>query len=565
MILTGLALAFAMIPEELPIIVTMVLGLGAFQLSKNNFLVKKVKAAEVLGTVTTILTDKTGTITENVMKAVAVYPPESEGKVLSMASNSMTEISLSPTDRAIMDRCRTQKIEGWGQVIRERSFDSVSKTRSILRQNDDGFELYVTGAPEKLLCISSPIPGLEEELRKDAAKGRRVIAVAHKKVLPESENLPFEELEKGLEIAGLISIEDTPRERVKETIETAGSAGIRTIMVTGDHPLTAAYIAGRTAIPNQKVLTGAELDAMSDDDLKKAVREVSVFARATPEHKYRLVKALRANGEVVAVTGDGINDVLALKGADVGISMGIKGTDVSKDAADIVLADDNFVTITRGIFEGRKFFDNVRKGIKYYLSAKVALVLLFLLPVIVGLPMPFSPVQIILLELFMDLGASVGFVAEPAERSVYKLRPGSNARIFEKKTVLGIALSGISLFAAVAIRYAYALSQGMGTAQVQTIAFCAWIVGHIFLAFVSRSDRESLISMGPLKNRAMDLWALAAFGFLAVVVSVPFIGSNLKLTTLDPALIVLAIVVAFIAVFWLEIPKALGVLGDKVT
>jgi len=314
MILTGLALAFAMIPEELPIIVTMVLGLGAYQLSKNNFLVKKVKAAEVLGTVTTILTDKTGTLTENVMKVVSIYPPENEGQVLSTAYNSMTDLSLSPTDKAIMDRCRLEKTEGCGRVVRERSFDSVSKTRSILRETGNSLELFVTGAPENIMGRSrSRMPGLEEELKKETARGRRVIAVAHKIVPLANRDLPFEELEEGSDLVGIVSIEDTPREHVKDTIVTAGSAGIRTIMVTGDHPLTARHIAGQTAIPDQKVLTGTELDAMSDEDLKKAVREVSVFARATPEHKYRLVRALRENGQIVAVTGDGINDVLALK------------------------------------------------------------------------------------------------------------------------------------------------------------------------------------------------------------------------------------------------------------
>jgi Ca2+-transporting ATPase len=332
-------------------------------------------------------------------------------------------------------------------------------------------------------------------------------------------------------------------------------------MVTGDHPLTAVHIAGQTSIPDQKVLTGEELDGMSDEDLNKAVKEVSVFARASPEHKYRLVRALENNGEVVAVTGDGINDVLALKGADIGIAMGIKGTDVARDAADVVLADDNFVTIARGIFEGRKFFDNVRKGIKYYLSAKLALALLFLVPALAGWPLPFSPVQIILLELFMDLGASVAFTSEPAERSVYGLQPRSSAKIFDNKTILGIALSGSSLFAAVAIPYYYALSHGMPLADIQTMAFFSWLVGHIFLAYVSRSERETLVSMGPLKNRAMNLWALAAFAFLAVALCVPPIGSNLKLTALSPSLMAMALLVTIIATFWLEVPKAMGLLG----
>ena len=267
------------------------------------------------------------------------------------------------------------------------------------------------------------MPASRRRCGEETSRGRRVVAVARKPVPAADAGKPFEELEKGMDIAGIIAIEDPPRKGVKDTIEAAKRAGIRTIMVTGDHPQTAMYIAGEVGIPNEEVLTGDRLDKMTDEELREAIKRVSVFARTTPEHKYRLVKAFRENGEVVAVTGDGINDALALKGADIGISMGIKGTDVAREAADVVLADDNFVTITRGIFEGRKFFDNLKKGLKYYLSVKTALILVFLLPVLFNLPMPLAPIQIILLELFMDLAASAGFVAEPAERSIYGLRP----------------------------------------------------------------------------------------------------------------------------------------------
>jgi Ca2+-transporting ATPase len=285
-----------------------------------------------------------------------------------------------------------------------------------------------------------------------------------------------------------------------------------------------------------------------------------VFARTTPEDKYRLVKAFRANGEVVAVTGDGINDTLALKGADIGISMGIKGTDVAREAADVVLADDNYVTIGQGIFQGRKFFDNLKKGLKYYLSVKTALVLVFLVPVLLNLPLPLAPIQIILLELFMDLAASAGFVAEPAERSIYE--PERNKKLFDRSMISGIALSGLSLFAAVFGSYYYALSRGFPVAEAQTFAFTAWILGHIFLAFVSRSEREPLISLGPLKNKAMDVWAVVAFAFLFAVVFTP-LGSIIKVTSLAPAQVLLIAAVAFVAIFWQEGVKMLRYGGLK--
>ena len=305
-----------------------------------------------------------------------------------------------------------------------------------------------------------------------------------------------------------------------------------------------------------KVVSGSELDALSDEDLKKTVRDVSVFARATPEHKYRLLRALQANGEIVAVTGDGVNDTLALKGANIGIAMGIKGTDAAKEAADVVLADDNYNTIARAIFEGRKFFDNLRKGFGYYLSVKMALILIFLLPVVVGVPFPFAPVQIILLELFMDLAASAGFVGEPAERTIYR-RP---ARDPKEKFLSGpvlrrIAVSGLSLFAAVMVPYGYALAKGWPALKAQTIAFSAWIIGHILLAFVSRSEREPLWSLGPFSNRAIDIWAVAAAAFLLLATQVPAVSGPLKLQRISLGDLGLVALAAFALIFWREAVK----------
>ena len=565
MILTGLALAFAVIPEELPIIITMVLGLGAYQLSKENFLVKKLKAAEVLGDATVILTDKTGTITENRMKVVSVYPPENKKDILDAASGALTDISLSPTDSAIAEICKEIGIIQECPVERERSFNNGRKTRSVLRKTNGDLELYMIGAPEEVLrSVREHDAGFEKALREETSRGRRVVAIARKPISATDWGKPFEELEKGLDIAGIIGIEDPPRKGVKDTIEAAKRAGIRTIMVTGDHPLTAKFIAGEVGIPNEEVLTGDQLDKMSESGLQEAIKNISVFARTTPEHKYRLVKTFRENGEIVAVTGDGINDALALKGADIGISMGIKGTDVAREAADVVLADDNFVTITKGIFQGRKFFDNLKKGLKYYLSVKTALILVFLLPVLFNLPMPLAPIQVILLELFMDLAASAGFVAEPAERSIYGLQPRAmKSMLFDKNMLKGIAISGLSLFAGVMACFYFAVWQHMPVAQAQTFAFTAWIGGHIFLAFVSRSQHEPLIRLGPFSNRVMDLWAIVAFAFLFIVLCVPAIGVNLHLTTITLGQFVFIMIVSFVAIFWQELVKMIKYQGRQ--
>ncbi len=450
MILTSLSLVFATVPEELPMIITIVLGVGALQLSRKNFLVKKIKAAEVLGNATVILTDKTGTITENRMHVASVYPPYKEKEVLAAAGEALSDTSTSPTDRAIAERYSQERLPpAAGLIVRQRSFGNGRKTRAVLRENRGTYELYLTGAPEEVIKASQDTPpGIYAALENEARKGRRVVAVAQKTIPPGEKDAPFSTLEQGMKMEGLLSIEDPPRQGVKEAVAKAQRAGVRTIMVTGDHPKTAQEIAASVGIKSDQVMTGEELHQMSDASLDKAVEHVSVFARTTPEDKYRLVKALRNDGEIVAVTGDGINDALALKGADIGIAMGVRGTDAAKEAADIVLADDNYSTITQGIFDGRKFFDNLSKGVKYYLAVKVALIGVFLLPVLVDVPFPFSPINIILLELFMDLMASTTFVLEPAERTIYT-RPPRNAKqdLFDVNMMKGIAVSGISLFA----------------------------------------------------------------------------------------------------------------------
>ncbi len=532
-ILTGLALAFATIPEELPIIITMTLGLSAYLLSKDNFLVKRLRAAETLGNATVILTDKTGTITESRMRVVAVHPAGDEAGVISAARSAMTGLSLSITDQAVIDKAESLGIPaGSSPIVWEDSFGSGRKTRMVVREQAGGPVLFVTGAPEEIIAgADRPATGWQEVLETETAKGRRVIAVAQRALAPGERWPPADSPGHGLIIDGLIAIEDPPRPGVRETIGRMARAGVRTIMVTGDHPRTAAAIAGEVGIPDKAVLEGRDLDLLSDAQLRKTVREVSVFARTSPQHKHRLTQILQAQGEVVAVTGDGVNDTLALKGADIGIAMGLKGTDAAKEAADIVLADDNFVTVGRGIFEGRRIFDNLSKGVRYYLSVKVALVAVFSASLVLALPFPFSPIQIILLELFMDLGASASFVAEPPEPSIDS-RPPRNPRtpFLDRAMVTGIGAGGLALLVTVFVPYWYLLSRGETVALAQTAAFSAWLIGHVLLAFVSRSSTDPLHRVGFLSNRVMLLWGAGAMLFLALALAIPAFGDRLGLT-----------------------------------
>jgi Ca2+-transporting ATPase len=259
----------------------------------------------------------------------------------------------------------------------------------------------------------------------------------------------------------------------------------------------------------------------------------------------------------VSATGHGSNHTLALKGADTGIAMGVRGTDAAKEAADIVLADDNYSTITQGIFAGRKFFDNLSTGVKYYLSVKVALIAVFALPVLLDVPFPFSPINIILLELFMDLMASTTFVLEPAERTIYT-RPPRDSRhdLFDLNMMKGIAVSGLCLFVAVMVPYFYALHSGVPRQTAQTLAFAAWMVGQVTLAFVMRSNYEPLSLLGPFSNRALDFMLISVAAFLLLALGVPAVGSYIKLTPVEPLQFASVAVFAFTAIFWQEIVKA---------
>ncbi len=407
MFLTGLSLAFATIPEELPIIITMVLGVGSYRLSERGFLVKRLEAAETLGNATVIVTDKTGTITAGRMAIAAVFPRERRADVLRAALGTIVEYApvTSPIELALLEAARAERIDSPArEASRLRDLGDGRATKATVR----GSTLYLTGAPEEVLarCADAPAGALDE-LAAQARAGRRVVAVATRE-LEAAATDEWAVLERDMRFVGLIAFDDPPRPGVADTIWQAAAAGIRTIMVTGDHPATAAFVAaavgiGRdTAAPSPsggadpealpEVLTGEQLATLTDARLAEAVARVSVFARTTAQDKYRIVQALQRRGDVVAATGDGINDALALRGADIGIAMGLRGTDVAKEAADAVVADDDFVTIAQAVWEGRTFFDNLRKGVKYYLSVKAALIAVFLLPVLVGLPLPFSPI-----------------------------------------------------------------------------------------------------------------------------------------------------------------------------
>jgi Ca2+-transporting ATPase len=600
LLLTGLALAFTVIPEELPIIITMVLGVGAYALSKRKAIVKRLRAAETLGNVTVIASDKTGTITEGKMRVKSLY---FDGKIVSnsdfeenekealrtalLASDDTTNTAYgaalsNPMSQAILENLKALGVdatavrENW--VLKdELSFDNKRKLASYVYQHENSTIVLSSGAPENVLADSTRtlLNGgeieLSEQTRKQvtedvfamAESGQRLLGFGYRR-LPFTYEETEEQLERNLVFVGVVGFIDPPRSEVKDAIAECQKAGIKIVMVTGDHPETAKAIAAQVGLNSTKVLTGSEIAALTDDELKSALRDTFIFARVTPEDKLRLARLLRENGEVVAVTGDGVNDAPALKEAHIGVAMGLRGTDVAKETADMVLADDNFATIVTAVRQGRKLFSNLKKGVRYYLACKIAVVSIFLLPIVLGIPLPFNPIQLIVLELFMDLAASATFVAEPEEEGIMKKPPLDPKEKFMKRSMLFmIALGTLSLFAAVSATYLFTwftnpnlvLSERLVLSQ--TVAFATWLVGHIFLALNFRSEKEPLVRLGLFSNKIMVLWALAALGTLWLGTSLPFLNSSLRITSLSLENWALVFGVAFVATFWWELKKLL--------
>jgi len=596
-VLYGLSLAFVVIPEELPIIITMVLGVGAYALSRKNVIVKRVRAAETLGSVTVIATDKTGTITENKMRIEHLYfdgstvrdqdfkeNQKAALKTALLASDAVRSVAgnaglSNPMAQAILERLKqdgmdAQKLEKEWVLKDELSFDVKRKLASYVYQYGDSLVVMSSGAPENILANSTKIlekgeeTPLNDQIKQEvtlamammAQAGERLLAFGYHR-LPTNYSADKENLERDIVFVGIIGFIDPPRKEVKDAISTCQQAGIRVMMVTGDHPETARAIAAQVGINSARVLTGVDISRMSDEELKGALKSIFVFARVTPEDKLRLVRLLKENGEIVAVTGDGINDAPALKEAHIGIAMGVRGTDIAKETADMILTDDNFATIETAVKEGRKLFGNLRKGVRYYLACKVALVSAFLLPIVLGIPLPFSPIQIIVLELFMDLGASATFVAEPEEAGIMSKPPNNpNEKFMNKSMLRNIALGAVSLFAAVSATYLltwYQNPTSSALSHAQAVAFATWLVGHILLALNFRSEKEPLAKLGVFSNKLMLLWATLVVVTLLAGTNLPFIAYALKITTLSSLDWVLVIVASFVATFWMELKKML--------
>jgi Ca2+-transporting ATPase len=594
-LLTGLTLAFATIPEELPILVTIVLGLGAYHLAKRHAIVKRLRAAETLGSVSAVGTDKTGTLTENrlrltelvtadgnyavplpsdvptVRRALEVAVLASEAQLV-VVDGRRTAVG-DPTEIALFDTSEqagvaVAAVRAAVPILAVFPFDHVRQRMAVLYANETRRILALKGAPEVVLALCSAlrVDGGRSPLGEDrrrallaaaermAARGLRVLAVAERELTPDDRADASAEVT--LTFLGLLGLEDPPRPEVPDAVAALQRAGVRVLMLTGDHPATARAIAERVGIDAKRVVVGRELEASTDDDLRDVLETTSVFARISPEHKLRIVRALASDGRVVAVTGDGINDAPALREAAIGIAMGRTGTDVARETADLVLADDNFATVTVAVRDGRALFANLRKAVRYYLAAKVALIGVSLVAVLAGLATPFVPVQIIVMELFMDLGASTTFVAEPPEEDVMARPPRPPHHPFMDRAMqVGIFGGGVSLAVAVLVAFFWTLAHGADLAAAQTAAFAAWLVGHLVLAAHMRTEREPLARVGLLGNRNFLIWTIAVLALLAIGITVPFVGERLHVARLPSTSWGIVVAAAIIFPSWWELAK----------
>ena len=521
MLLDGLTLAFATIPEELPILVTVLVAIGGLRLAQHGVLLRRLRAAEAVGAMTVLLADKTGTLTENRLLIERIDGDREHVLTVAAAAHGAAA-AQDPVDRALVEAAGERASS---ERPARHPFDPVRRRESAVWREADGAWVAVKGAPEAVLeaCAMSEADraSVLERVGRLADDGLRVIAVAERRVAAVPGGAA--DAETDLAFVGLAAFRDPLRPGVGDAVAELAHAGVRTIVVSGDHPETVAATAREAGVHAPEVMHGgAPLDALDDDELAERLRGEAVIARATPEDKLRLVRVLQDRGEAVAVTGDGVNDAPALAAANVGIAMGARGTDLAREASDLVLVDDAYPTIVGAVEGGRGLASQLRRAVAFYLGAKIALVVVIAVPLVLGLPAPFHPVHIVILELFMDVGASVAFVSEPPAPGAMDHPPRDPARRFLDDTQLSaIALTAAALTAAVLPTFLFVHAR-WGTDMAIAAAVAGWLVANVAIAWTLRA-RPGLAWRS---NVAFPAWALIAVAS-AVVLSLTAAGATL--------------------------------------
>ena len=570
--LFAIALAVAAIPEALSSIVTIVLSFGTRKMAKENAIIRRLQAVEGLGSVSVICSDKTGTLTQNRMTVQKLY---AGGRVIDAANADFTDPAQRPLlrtallcndatvngDNEIGDPTETAlvrlgEIYGFDEdIVREHwprlteiPFDSDRKLMSTIHQMEDRLVMVTKGAVDVLLdrsLVTAEERGKIEQVNEDFSnEGLRVLAFAWKNVESTAVSLADE---NDLEFLGLIAMMDPPREESKAAVAECISAGIRPIMITGDHKITAAAIARQIGILTEgtKAVEGAVIDKMSDEELQEFVPEVSVYARVSPEHKIRIVRAWQQRYNLVAMTGDGVNDAPALKQADIGVAMGITGTEVAKDAAGMVLTDDNFATIVKAVKNGRNVYANIKRSIQFLLSGNTAGIIVVLYASLLALPVPFAAVHLLFINLLTDSLPAIALGLEPHTDEVMKEKPRPrNEGILTKVFLRDVVIEGFVIAAATIAAFYIGLNFG-GTGAGQTMAFSTLCLSRLFHGFNCKSKHPVMFTKKFWNNSAL----LGAFGagviFLALVLLVPPIQPLLSVTALSASMYGIIVGLAF--------------------
>ena len=538
MFITAVSLAVAAIPEGLPAIVTIMLAIGVMRMSKRGAIVRNLPSVETLGGASVICSDKTGTLTENKMTVAAFSSPDEQllFRLATMCCDS-GEANKNPTENAILTAARERGFTKDGldkkyRRIGEIPFDSTRKRMTTLHKDLKGCTTIVKGAIEFTLplCDSELAKGgsrvLTAQGRRDilaenkrmTGEGLRVIAVCYRN---DADQLPINE--KGMTFVGLIGIEDPPRKEAAHAVRVCREAGIRPVMITGDHAGTALAIAKKIGITHDggEVITGNTLDRLSDEELKERIKTCSVYARVTPSHKVRLVKAFKANGDIAAMTGDGVNDAPALKTADIGCSMGISGTDVAKAASDMVLTDDNFATIVYAVREGRSIFANIKKAVKFLLSSNIGEILTVFMGIVFGWSSPLTALQLLWVNLVTDSLPAIALGLDAPDEDIMHRPPRDPKKgLFADGLWAGIMFEGLMIGALALLAFSAGANVFHSLIAGRTMAFATLSISQLIHAFNMRSN-GSVIRAGLFKNPYLVLSLIAGLILEVSVISVP--------------------------------------------
>jgi len=582
-ILAGLALAMALMPEEFPVILTLFLAIGAWRISRRNVLVRRMPALEALGATTVLCVDKTGTLTENRMTVTALTVdgacldvehagealPERFHRLLEFAVLASQQNPFDPMERSIKQLAKsrlsgTEHLHDTWTLEREYplSRELLAMSHVWRAPSGDGWIVAAKGAPEAIADLCHLGTARAGEVRAQttelATRGLRVLGIAAASFRPAT--LPPIQHDFVFDFLGLVGFSDPIREAVPAAVAECRRAGVRTVMITGDYPETARNVALQVGLaPGDQLMTGAELDRMDDAELTARIATVSVFARVVPEQKLLIVRALAACGEVVAMTGDGVNDAPALKAAHIGIAMGARGTDVAREAADLVLLDDDFSSIAQAIRLGRRVYGNIRKASSYVLAIHVPIAGLAVLPVALDWPLVLLPVHIVFLELIIDPACSVAFEAEPEEPDVMERPPRSpRERLLERRTIALALLQGVMAAALTLSVLGVAVWNGYDDGRSRAIAFSTLVFSNLGLILVNRSGSRSALSTLRVPNRALWWVVGGALAVLASSLTLPPLRAIFRFAPPSGADLALACLAGGAALLGFDVLKRLG-------